>query len=537
MEKRILLIEDNDNVRFSLEEYLTDQGHEVIAAENGRIGLDLWQEKKPDIILTDLRMPELSGFEVIETVSSQDPDLPIITISGVGVINQAMEALRNGAWDFITKPILDLEMVDHIIGKCLQRQKLILENRLYQADLEEKVVQRTRDLTETSSQLKVLVDHSPILIFSLNEKKELNFTNRQEDWEHLWYESEGNLPQGNIYSSLGELDIAKVFATSNFYVFEHRDPSKRWWIIRLVRMLDAKGGFSQILGIALDITDRKSYEEKILVLNEELENRVMERTKELEDSISELRKTQTELLESQKQAALGSIVVGLAHELNTPIGNAITTASHISDLLGPDSSLLTEDNWEEAQKILGQAVDNLQIALGRTAGLVNTFKGITDTYSGADREEFALEDLMDVVLFDLKQKGIMTLDPATDFISGARVQSYQDALYKVFFHILNNAYIHGKGNEEKIVISITQKGENYVVSIQDHGPGFAVEGKEKYFDPFYTTLRSGGHLGLGLYVAQNLSHHVLQGSLKLEENKEGVLAVLTLPRGGEGAGE
>jgi C4-dicarboxylate-specific signal transduction histidine kinase len=533
MEKRILLIEDDENVRFSLEEYISDQGHTVITAENGRVGLDLWEKEKPDLILTDLRMPELSGFEVIERVHTQDPELPIITISGVGVISQAMEALRKGAWDFITKPILDLEMVDYIIDKCLQRQKLIFENRLYQAELEEKVIQRTRDLSETSSQLQVLVDHSPILIFSLNQEKVLNFTNRQEDWENLWYKAGSDIPEDNIYARLGDLDVAKVFSTSNFYVFEHQDPSGRWWIIRLVRMLDDQGDFSQILGIALDISDRKSYEKRILILNEELEKRVMERTKELEDSLAELRKTQSELLESQKQAALGSIVVGLAHELNTPIGNAITTASHISDLLNPANEFLEEKDFEVLKGVLIQAVDNLQLALGRTAGLVTTFKGITDTYSGEDLAEFSIEELLDVVLFDLKQKGVMTLDPARDYVADSRVLSYQEALYKVFFHILNNAFTHGKGNEEKILITIRSQVEDLVISIQDHGPGFAQDGQAKYFDPFYTTQRAGGHLGLGLYVAHNLSHHVLRGKLQLEQNEDGVLATLILPRGGE----
>jgi two-component system NtrC family sensor kinase len=236
---------------------------------------------------------------------------------------------------------------------------------------------------------------------------------------------------------LGDLEVSKVFASSNFYVFEHQDPSGRWWIIRLVRMLDERGKFNQILGIALDITDRKSYEERILFLNEELENRVVERTKELEDSLSELRKTQSELLESQKQAALGAIVVGLAHELNTPIGNAITTASHMKDLLDSESSDQEPENFESLKGVLSQAMENLQIALGRTAGLINTFRGITDTYSGEERTEFALEDLMEVVLFDLKQKGIMTLEPKRNFQAGSLVHSYQDALYKVLFHLLN----------------------------------------------------------------------------------------------------
>jgi putative two-component system response regulator len=171
IEKRILLIEDDDNVRFSLEEYLKDQGYRVITAENGRIGLELWERENPDLILTDLRMPELSGFEVIEAVSAQDPELPIITISGVGVINQALEAIRKGAWDFITKPILDLSVVDYIIDKCFDRKTLLKENRVYQAELEEKVIQRTKDLSKMSSQLKVLVDHSPILIFPSIKRK------------------------------------------------------------------------------------------------------------------------------------------------------------------------------------------------------------------------------------------------------------------------------------------------------------------------------------------------------------------------------
>jgi diguanylate cyclase (GGDEF)-like protein len=91
-------------------------------------------------------MPEVDGIEVMETITRKSPDTPVIVVSGTGVIQDAIDALRIGAWDFITKPLSNLAVLDHAVNKSLERRRLIQENRLYQEHLEEEICHRTADL-------------------------------------------------------------------------------------------------------------------------------------------------------------------------------------------------------------------------------------------------------------------------------------------------------------------------------------------------------------------------------------------------------
>jgi serine phosphatase RsbU (regulator of sigma subunit) len=133
---RILTIEDERTVRRSLVAYLEDSGYEMAEAENGQAGLDAIAANPPDLVLCDLRMPELDGIEVLRHVSQHYPNLPFVIVSGTGDIGDAIEALKLGAWDYVTKPIHDLAVLDHAMKKALERARLVRENESYREHLE-----------------------------------------------------------------------------------------------------------------------------------------------------------------------------------------------------------------------------------------------------------------------------------------------------------------------------------------------------------------------------------------------------------------
>ena len=142
----ILTIDDEDFIRQSFCAYLEDFGFNVLEAANGRIGLEVFRKEKIDLILVDLRMPEVDGLEVLETVKNEAPDLPVIVVSGTGIINDVVDALHKGAWDYILKPIQEMTVLLHSVEKALERARLIKENREYQQHLEDEVAQRTKEL-------------------------------------------------------------------------------------------------------------------------------------------------------------------------------------------------------------------------------------------------------------------------------------------------------------------------------------------------------------------------------------------------------
>ena len=148
-QKTILIIEDDKNVRKSFAVCLEDHDYTILEAENGREGIALLQKTSPDLVLVDLRMPEVDGFAVLKFMKENFPDIPVIVVSGIGVIEDVVSAVRKGAWDYLIKPVVDLEMLVHAVKKSIERAALIIENRRYKEHLEEAVKARTEALLHT----------------------------------------------------------------------------------------------------------------------------------------------------------------------------------------------------------------------------------------------------------------------------------------------------------------------------------------------------------------------------------------------------
>ncbi|HRZ07636.1 MAG TPA: response regulator, partial [Candidatus Competibacteraceae bacterium] len=100
---RVLTIDDEPMVREILATYLEDSGFEVLQAGDGPTGIDLIRRERPDLVLCDLRMPGMDGLQVLATVTREFPDLPILVVSGMGGMSDAIQALKFGAWDYVTK--------------------------------------------------------------------------------------------------------------------------------------------------------------------------------------------------------------------------------------------------------------------------------------------------------------------------------------------------------------------------------------------------------------------------------------------------
>jgi putative two-component system response regulator len=150
----VLTIEDEKAVRDSFRNYLEDYDYNVMEAEDGRSGVKKFLEGKPDLVMVDLRMPEMDGLEVLEKITAASPDTPIIVVSGTGVMHDAVEALHLGAWDYLLKPVEDLTVLLHAVEKALERARLIGENRRYRNHLEDMIRLRTAQLERANKELE-----------------------------------------------------------------------------------------------------------------------------------------------------------------------------------------------------------------------------------------------------------------------------------------------------------------------------------------------------------------------------------------------
>ena len=136
MKFNILIIDDEKNIREGLSASLEMEGYNTVLAENGKVGLELFAKGDIDLVITDLRMPEVTGEQVMQKILSENPGVPVIVLTGHGSIDSAVDAMRLGAYDFLTKP-LNLDRLTLIVKRALQGRTLTLQHRLLQEELQE----------------------------------------------------------------------------------------------------------------------------------------------------------------------------------------------------------------------------------------------------------------------------------------------------------------------------------------------------------------------------------------------------------------
>jgi phosphoserine phosphatase RsbU/P len=160
----VLTIDDEESVRMAFRDFLTGFGYKVLEAENGREGLDIFSETNPDVVLVDLQMPVVSGFEVLEHLHEESPETPVVVVSGTNSIDDVVDAIHLGAWDYIIKPIQSLTVLNHVIEKVMERAHLKKQNQIYQQNLEEAHDKMKYDLEMGRNiQMKLLPNNNTVI--------------------------------------------------------------------------------------------------------------------------------------------------------------------------------------------------------------------------------------------------------------------------------------------------------------------------------------------------------------------------------------
>lgn len=151
----ILVVDDEPDIRLTMAKHLKKWQFKVLSAENGYKAMTLIASGRPRLVITDLFMPEMDGFALLQQLCQTAPELPVIVISGPGGRNDVIEALRLGAWDYLYKPIEDFSFLRMAIDRALEKAQLLSENRAYQDHLETLVEQKNAELLD---QQKILLD-------------------------------------------------------------------------------------------------------------------------------------------------------------------------------------------------------------------------------------------------------------------------------------------------------------------------------------------------------------------------------------------
>lgn len=306
-------------------------------------------------------------------------------------------------------------------------------------------------------------------------------------------------------------------------------------------------GEACVFGAFIDITEQRRAEDELQELNLRLEERVTERTRQseqatqsLKDSLDELQRTRDELVHLEKMASLGSMVAGISHELNTPLGNALTVSTTLQALIqelrrasvaGP----LARRDFEALLDDMSEGGAMLTRNLERANELVRSFKQVSVDQGSERRRRFALDEQINDVLNALRP----TLRPTAVELKvlldkDIWMDSYPGPLGQVIVNLVKNSLQHGLADSPRGLIRVEALacGEERVeLRVADDGAGIAAEDLPHIFDPFFTTRLGSDNAGLGLSISHRIVTRVLGGSIRVESSPgTGASFRIMLPR-------
>ena len=378
-------------------------------------------------------------------------------------------------------------------------------------------------------------------------------------WNQAWYSSFGYAPgscEGKPSASfdfwtepderkrfVAEMD-SNGFAPSRQAMLRHADGSVRECEVS-GRHVDVHGERT-VLASYLDVTERNRTAKQLHRLNSNLEARVVERTEQLagrnqalDEALQVLRHAQSELVRAEKLSSLGSLVAGIAHELNTPIGNAMlmatTLAARSKEFEAAVAGGLRRSTLHRFLDDVREAGAMLEASLSRAAELISSFKQVAVDQASYQIRDFDLHAVLHETALSLgpslRLSGTRLLE---DVPTGLLMHSYPGPLIQVFMNVINNAMLHAfePGQAGCVTIKARALDEATVlIEISDDGRGMSPEHLARAFDPFFTTKLGQGGSGLGLHIVYNLVTGLLHGQVSLSsELGQGTMFSIALAR-------
>lgn len=290
------------------------------------------------------------------------------------------------------------------------------------------------------------------------------------------------------------------------------------------------------LNSELEILRQKHHE--LIKQKDQLTNYVKDRTERLYQEIKERREVEKTLMQAEKMAALGSLVSGVAHEINTPIGIGVTGASHLEDISSRFKKLFLTNTMKKSDLnfFLEECDETSRIIhsnLQRASDLIHSFKQVAVDQSSEKKRSFNLKSYLEDVLLSLYPTFKNTAYTVTlNCPDSIELNSYPGAFSQIITNLVINSLTHGFEGMEigEMVIDIEIECDQLKLKYKDDGIGMKEEQQKKVFDPFFTTKRAMGGSGLGMHVVYNLICEKLFGTIECSSNPgQGVSYLISIP--------
>jgi PAS domain S-box-containing protein len=345
--------------------------------------------------------------------------------------------------------------------------------------------------------------------------------------------------RGDIRAYWNNITQDRLQFDREYRIVRPSDGQTRWVSSKGKVLLDNQGQPVKVAGTVQDITERKTAELKIQELNASLEQRVAERTAELEAAVQGLRQSQEELAQSQARATLSTLVASVSHELNTPIGNSVMVATTLKQQAGRFEQAfadgkLKRSEFTEFLGALGDGTELIERNLQRAEDLLKNIRQVAADQASEQRRQFdlqsAVQEVVQTLAPSLKRfphRVVLAVPP------GIPMDSLPGPLGQVVINLINNAYLHafeGRG-DGVLTIAAEQQGDEVDLSFSDNGAGIAPDVLAKLFQPFVSTRIGQGGTGLGLAIVKNLVTKSLGGSIAVQSTLgSGTRFDIRLPR-------
>jgi signal transduction histidine kinase len=257
---------------------------------------------------------------------------------------------------------------------------------------------------------------------------------------------------------------------------------------------------------------------------------------DLSKVVETLKQAQTNLQTSEKMASLGALVAGVAHELNTPIGNSLLTASALSDMVRDFERRLVEEGGLKRSALEAhlsdarKACDIMGSSLTRAADLITSFKQVAVDQASGQRRRFRLDEVLhDTLATYASQLKRASCEVVVDVPADLLFDSYPGSLSQVISNLIGNALLHGFDGRSSGMLTVSARregGDVVLLQFKDNGIGMNDVVLHKIFDPFFTTKMGQGGSGLGMNIVYNIVTGVLKGTIRVESVPAGGTSVL-----------
>lgn len=507
---RLLIVDDSKDHRDLIIRYLREEDYEIQEVSTGKEAIDKFRSGSFDLVISDIRMAEMSGIELLEELKKIDDAVQVILLTAYADLETTQNAVKYGACDYIVKPT-EAKVVLSSVRSALEKAKLLRANKSYQQELEqltktlefqklalEREQERTRRIIEESPTGILVVDAERGQVFVMNRQAE-KMLGVSEQYTEKYFginyrEMFPNGAKGKI-----EETIERVKETRSTV-----DMGEYWirtdYVLGITGYPIISGGIvGSIVITANDITEKKAFEKQ--------------------------------LIQSSRLAGIGELAAGVAHEINNPVGFVTSNTNSLGKYFKKISQVLQRYNElhgkkdtmsreemvskiveiqalanelridkaiESADRVITENIDGLN-RVKKIVRDLKTFSHVSDEKTDEVDVNQILDDTLNLVRNEVKYKA----EVVRDYGDVRPINCFSSQLAQVFANIIVNA---AQAIEKQGVITIKtyEQNGNAVINISDTGCGMTKETMDNIFNPFFTTKEAGRGTGLGLSITHQI---------------------------------